>query len=139
MKKEFMDCIRNDEKFKSYTDEQIRGWYRDLHEYHTNILISFLKSKGLHVCVSEKIVPGTYTSVWDGEGEITSRAEINLFTHEVNVLKSYDPAELETEDGYPFECEILEDEYVRIDGKKYPCTNKSSYMDCDDENMFWYK
>lgn len=93
-----MDCIRNDEKFKSYTDEQIRGWYRDLHEYHTNILISFLKSKGLHVCVSEKIVPGTYTSVWDGEGEITSRAEINLFTHEVNVLKSYDPAELETED-----------------------------------------
>lgn len=139
MENEFMNYIRKDEKFKSYTDEQIRDWYRDLDEYHMDILVSFLKSKGLDVCVSEMIVPGTYTSVWEGEGEITARAEINLFTHEVNVLESYDPAELETEDGYPFECEILEDEYVMIDGKKYPCTNESSYIDCDDENMFWYK
>lgn len=30
MENKFMDCIKNDEKFKSQTDEQIRNWYRDL-------------------------------------------------------------------------------------------------------------
>ena len=36
-------------------------------------------------------------------------------------MESFDPADCYTEDGEPFECEILEDEYVTINGEKYPC------------------
>lgn len=82
----------------------------------------------------DNIVRGIYTSVWEGEGEITSPAEIDLKTSEVIILESYDPSELLTEDGEPFECKHLEKEYVTIDGTDYPCHNISDTNEWENED-----
>lgn len=145
MEGKFTKAIREQNGFDMYSDKDISQWYQDLSEYNINLLIEFLKSKGLKVDVSEDIVRGTYSSVWEGEGEITSPANINLFTHEVEILKSYDPSDVTTEDGEPFECEYLQEEYVLIAGSKFPCLNKKEYdKELLAENntydkLFWYQ
>lgn len=91
------------------------------------------------------IVEGTYTSVWDGEGEITSKAQINLNTRKVEILEVPDPAGLCTEDGEPFEFEQLEREYVTVGGIDYPCHNRNDGAIWEDvdcwtaENGFYYE
>lgn len=82
--------------------------------------------------VKPNVIDGTYTSVWEGEGEITAKAKINLDTRKVEILESFDSSDFYDNDGEPFECEFLEDEYVTIDGVNYPCHryNKNS---CEQE------
>ena len=147
MEGKFIKAIKEQNKFSMFSDENISRWYQDLSKYDIDVLVAFLKSKGLKVDVSEDIVKGTYSSVWEGEGEITSPANINLFTHEIEILKSYDPSEMTTEDGEPFECEYLQEEYVLIAGSKFPCMNKEEYdkvqLNKDTsynlDQLFWYR
>ena len=147
MVEKFIDAIKKQKEYTHmYSVNNIREWYQDLNDYDLKIIICFLKSKGLNVDISENIVKGTYSSVWEGEGEITSPADINLFTHEVTILKSYNPEDMTTEDGEPFECECLEDEYILIDNEKFPCINKEEYdkeqlnenTTYDLDKLFWY-
>lgn len=86
----------------------------------------------------------TYSSVWDGEGEITSDAYANMLTREVKILQTYDPDELLDEDGDTFECSNLADEYIEFaDGTRKPCHEKYSVEDYDENEWdpskdFWY-
>ena len=90
------------------------------------------------------IVEGTYTSVWDGEGEITAKAVLNLKTREVTILESFDPNECFNENGEAFECIQLENEYVTFNGLNYPChriTDEDEWADIDcwtPETGFYY-
>lgn len=94
--------------------------FSELDEYAEEFVLCWLANRyGLDV--EPNIVEGTYTSVWDGEGEITAKARINLNTRKVEILESFEPSDCYTEDGEPFECEFLIDEYITIDGVNYPC------------------
>lgn len=75
-------------------------------------------------------VKGTYTSVWE-DGELTSDARIDLDTHKVDILQTYDPSD---ED---MECECLLDQYVTINGKDYPCCQEDDYD--PDEGGYYYE
>jgi hypothetical protein len=99
------------------TLEQI---FDELEAYNEIFHLSWLANKR-GIDYIENIVDGSYTSVWEGEGEITARARINLNTREVEILESFDPADCYTEDGDPFECEFLYDEYVTFNGENHPC------------------
>lgn len=134
----FKKDLREDFKLL-YTEEDFEQWFEELNDYAPEILISFLKGIGFDVNMSDTIVDGTYTSVWEDEGEITANAKINLRTKEVNILESFDPSECTTEDGEPFECNILEKEYVMINGEEYPCCNEEDLKFTENENCFWYR
>lgn len=83
-----------------------------------------------------------YCSVWDGEGILTSKAYINMDTKEVDILQTYDPDEIFDEDGDPFECEILKEEYIEFaDGTRKPCHDRFSvdeHTDWNPNTDFWY-
>lgn len=51
----------------------------------------------------------TYTSVWDGGYEVTTDCKVNMKTKKVFDIKSAD-----------VDVDILEKEYVTIDGVNYP-------------------
>lgn len=72
---------------------------------------------------------GTFTSVWDGGYEVTTDCKINTETKEVfniGVIES----EIE-------ECDILDYEYITINGKDY---NVYPKYECVDTQMeFWYE
>lgn len=144
MKDRFFEILKKEDPDtdRMYPERDKTAWYEELKEYGENILICFLEGQGFEISLKEVIVDGTYTSVWADEGEITSKAKINLHTHEVEILESFDPAECFTEDGEPFECNILEREYVTIDGKNYPCAelNSDFWEDYEEqmEEAFWY-
>lgn len=75
-------------------------------------------------------VNGFYISEWDAGIEIVSEATIDLETKEVEIGKyfyDYDFVELDLE--------ILEREYVTIDGIEYPCCQKEEA----DEDDYWYR
>ena len=113
------DCFTCEEKAKKLgiSLEQI---LEELDEYAVEFVLYWLANRH-KVDIMPQIVEGTYTSVWEGEGEITAKAKVNLNTRKVEILESFDPADFYDEDGNPFECEFLEDEYVTIDGIDYPC------------------
>ena len=115
-------------------------WFEELSQYNPKHLIDFLMAIGYDIAKdpSGKIVDGTYTSVWDGEGELTSKARINLLTKEVTILESYSPGEVFDEDGEPMECECLADEYVTIDGNRFSCVPEDEYRESA-ETVFWYR
>lgn len=74
-------------------------------------------------------VNGFYVSEWDYGIEIVSEAVIDLETKEVKIGKhffDYDFDELDLE--------ILDREYVTIDGVEYSCCQK----DEADEDDYWY-
>ena len=56
----------------------------------------------------------TYTSVWDGGYEVTTNCKVNMDTHEI-----FDIEMAEVDESF----EILENEYVTIDGIDYPVSN----------------
>lgn len=115
-------------------------WFAELSQYNPRNLIDFLNAIGYDLPKEPngKIVDGTYTSVWDGEGELTAKAKINLLTKEVTILESYCPGEVFNEDGEPMECECLEDEYITINGHQYPCMSEVECQESEEE-AFWYR
>lgn len=85
----------------------------------------------------------SYSSVWDAEGIISSEAYVNMATRKVTINQVYDPNDILDEDGDPFECNILAEEYIEFeDGTRKPCHNRFSvdeYNDSWDPNKdFWY-
>lgn len=73
----------------------------------------------------------TFTSVWDGGYEVTTNCKVNMETHEV-----FDIETAEVDEGL----EILENEYITIDGEDYAVY--SAYTDdedWDEETCYWYK
>lgn len=85
-----------------------------------------------------------YSSVWTGEGTITSDATVNMGTNEVTVNQVYDPSDILDEDGNAFECNTLEDEYIEFaDRTKKPCHNRYTVDEYDKSEWnpdkdFWY-
>lgn len=69
------------------------------------------------------IKEATFTSVWDGGIEITTNCKVNLETKEVFDIEKVDV------DGL----EILEEEYVTIDGKQHSVSN-----DKNGETEYWW-
>lgn len=74
-------------------------------------------------------VKGFYISEWDGGIEIVSEAIIDTKTKKVEIGKH-----LYDYDFDALDLEILDREYVIIDGIEYPCRRK----DEADENDYWY-
>ena len=70
---------------------------------------------------------GTFTSVWDGGYEVTTNCKINMETKEV----------FDIEIAYVDGLEILEKEYVVIDGEEYPVFQLSDIT--EEDNEFWYE
>ena len=66
----------------------------------------------------------TFTSVWDGGYEITTACKVNMTTKQV-----FDVEKAEVDDSL----DVLEAEYITIDGVDYPV----SYNKEDTE--FWYE
>lgn len=132
LKYDYLTCKKLAEKI-GMTLEQI---FEELDEYDEAFILCWLANRH-KIDVEENIVDGTYTSVWEGEGEITARARINLNTREVEILESFDPADLRDEDGDPFECEFLADEYVTFNGENYPCHRYDEDNLWKEENNEW--
>lgn len=124
-----------------FSEAEHDQWFVELSQYNPENLIDFLNAIGYDFAKDPgaKIVDGTYTSVWDGEGELTAKARINLLTKEVTILESYCPGEVFNEDGEPMECEHLEDEYVTVNGRQYPCMSEAEYQELEGESAFWYR
>ena len=62
----FKKDLREDFKLL-YTEEDFEQWFEELNDYAPEILISFLKGIGFDVNMSDTIVDGTYTSVWEDQ------------------------------------------------------------------------
>lgn len=119
----------------------LKDIFNELEEYAEEFILCWMANK-CDLDIEPNIVDGTYTSVWDGEGEITSTAKINLNTRKVEVLESFDPADFYTDDGEPFECEILADEYVTINSVNYPChrlDDEDGWENWTSETGFYYE
>jgi len=134
IKYDYLTCAKEAKECNT-TIEQI---FDELNEYDVSFVLCWL-ANCFSIDLQPNIVEGTYTSVWEGEGEITAKARINLNTRKVEILESFDPADCYDEDGEPFECEFLEDEYVTINGVDYPCHRHSEdeYSQEDWEDWSW--
>lgn len=132
MKKLKYDYLACEEKAKKLGFD-LKTIFSELDEYAEDFVLCWLANRH-NIDVRPNVVDCTYTSVWDGEGEITAKAKVNINTRKVDILESFDPAECFTEDGDPFECEILASEYVTIDGVNYQCHRED---DCDDTWEDW--
>lgn len=69
----------------------------------------------------ENIKNATFTSVWDDGIEVTTNCKINMDTKEV----------FDVEVAYINDLDILEREYVTIDGVDHP-------VSCNGDTEFWY-
>ena len=82
--------------------------------------------------LQDDIIDARFVSVWDGGFEVNTACKVNLATKEVfDVEVSEDTADLVNE---------LDEEYIIIDGQKYPVVAKE-YMDNDpeEEGSYWYE
>ena len=78
------------------------------------------------------IIDATFTSVWDGGFCVTTNCKIDEETRRVfDIEVSEDTADMVNE---------LDEEYVTINGVKYPVVS-AGYMDCDpeEEGSYWYE
>lgn len=110
------------------------------------ILYEFFNDECVEYFLSRFLVNAEYVSVWTGEGTISSKTHIDMCTKKAIILDTYDPNDIENDDGETFECNILEDEYVVIQGSKYPCHNKDDMPDAQSkqkygpsDHIFWYE
>lgn len=66
---------------------------------------------------------GTFTSVWDNGHTVTSKCKVNIETMEV----------FDIETVYVDGLDILEREYITIDGKQYPVSESR-----ENDGGYWY-
>ncbi len=64
----------------------------------------------------------TFTSVWDGSYEVTTNCKVNTETKEVFDIEKVD-----------IDADVLEYEYVTLDGNEYSVSNDNEDTD------FWYE
>lgn len=80
--------------------------------------------------LSGKIKDATFTSVWDGGFEITTKCKVNTETKEIfDIEVSGSTADAVNE---------LDEEYVTIDGVDYSAANHDD-IDEDDKETYWYE
>lgn len=72
------------------------------------------------------IKDANFISVWDGGTEITTACKVDMDTKEVFGIEQYDSDFLESLD-------VLDSEYVEIDGVRYPVCPENNGED------FWYE
>lgn len=75
-------------------------------------------------------VNGFFVSEWDDGVEIVSEAVIDLETKEVTIGKHFYDYDFDALD-----LDVLNREYVTIDGVEYPCSQKENA----DDGTYWYK
>lgn len=75
---------------------------------------------------NSSIVDATFVSIWDGSCRIETRCKVNLETREVFDIEAEDDVE---------DLDILEEEFIEIDGTKYPVTRSDENPE---EGSFWY-
>lgn len=80
----------------------------------------------------KNLILATFTSVWDGGYEITSDCKINPETHEI--------VEIEEKEGIVDgeEVEILDREYVTVNGEDFPAYDKSAIEGVGNSEAYWY-
>lgn len=74
----------------------------------------------------------TFTSVWDGGYEVTTNCKVNMETREVFDIEVNNSDEIEG-------LNILEYEYITVDGIDYAVYNAEDYKDRLEETSFWYE
>lgn len=80
----------------------------------------------------EEIIDAEFTSVWDGGYCITTSCKVNLSTREV-----YD---IEDAVGVEAFVDVLDEEYVMINGTKYPVIESERYdRDYESDGYYWYR
>ena len=82
----------------------------------------------------DEIMDAEYTSVWDGGICITTPCKVNPATREIfDIEVSTDVAD---------SVSVLEEEYVTVDGKKYPAVVRDYYSnisEADASGYYWYE
>ncbi len=75
------------------------------------------------------IEAASFTSVWDGGHALTTSCTVNTETREIT--------DIETADAQGEEFDVLEEQYVTVNGKKYPAVPADS-RDENDSESYWY-
>ncbi len=109
--------------------------FDELSDYAEEFIIGYLEAKcGYKVSKEDVIKEATFTSVWDGY-EITTSCKVNTVTREIFDIEKID---VPTDDDGD-ELEILDREYVTVDGVEY-CAG-SAYSETEGWNPdkdYWY-
>ena len=109
--------------------------FDELSDYAEEFIIGYLEAKcGYKVSKEDVIKEATFTSVWDGY-EITTSCKVNTVTREIFDIEKVDTP---TDDDGD-ELEILDREYVTVDGVEY-CAG-SAYSETEGWNPdkdYWY-
>lgn len=104
-------------------------------DYMTRLLNNVELSAMYYDDISKQVAGGsvvksaTFTSVWDGGYEVSSNCKVNMETHEVFDIEI-------SSDGQGF-IEMLDYEYITVDGKDYSVFDTSEYNDISPSD-FWY-
>lgn len=81
------------------------------------------KGENIMILINNNVKEATYTSVWDGGIEVTSRCKINIKTREIFDFEMVSVSGLE----------VLEREYVTMDESKYKVNEEST------ADTYWYQ
>lgn len=109
--------------------------FDELSDYAEEFIIGYLEAKcGCKISKEDVVKEATFTSVWDGY-EITTPCKVNTVTREIFDIEKID---VPTDDDGD-ELEILDREYVTVDGVEY-CAG-SAYSETEGWNPdkdYWY-
>ena len=122
------------EKAKPYGG--IKKIFDELSDYADEFIIGYLEARcGCKVSKEDVIKEAMFTSVWEG-CEITTPCKVNTVTREIFDIEKVDtPTD---DDGN--ELEILDREYVTVDGVEYCAGSASSETEgWDPDKDYWYK
>jgi hypothetical protein len=122
------------EKAKPYGG--IKKIFDELSDYADEFIIGYLEARcGCKVSKEDVIKEAMFTSVWEG-CEITTPCKVNTVTREIFDIEKVDtPTD---DDGN--ELEILDREYVTVDGVEYCAGSASSETEgWNPDKDYWYK
>lgn len=123
------------EKAKPYGG--IKKIFDELSDYAEEFIIGYLESRCACKVSKEGVIKeAEFTSVWNGGYEITTPCKVNTVTREIISIEKTD---IYVDDNGD-DLEILDEEYVTVDGKEY-CAG-SAYTKAEGWNPdrdYWYK
>lgn len=111
--------------------------FNELSDYAEEFIIGYLEAKCEYKVSKEDVIKeATFTSVWNGGYEITTSCKVNTVTKEIFDIQVVDT--LTDDDGD--ELEILDREYVTVDGTEYCAGNAYSETEgWNQDKDYWYK
>lgn len=123
------------EKAKSYGG--IEKIFNELSDYAEEFIIGYLEVKcECKVSKEDVVKEATFTSVWNGGYEITTSCKVNTVTREIFDIEI--AGDLVDDEGD--ELEILDREYVTVDGIEYCAGSVYSETEGWNQNKdYWYK